>query len=111
MQFPSPLFFKIRCFLSFHVFVISANFLYIYFFSFRNLLYIDGQMSTLIAFFNPVNFSNQSLPQYIPPYNPSYLFSQKKNTKILLFSLKFCQTFVFIERARLLGEQFTDFLC
>ncbi|KAJ4964863.1 hypothetical protein NE237_016712 [Protea cynaroides] len=37
--------------------------------SFRNLLPVDGQMSTPIAFFNPANFADQSLPQYIPPFH------------------------------------------
>ncbi|XP_042478753.1 BOI-related E3 ubiquitin-protein ligase 1-like [Macadamia integrifolia] len=37
--------------------------------SFRNLLPIDGQMNTPIAFFNPANFSDQSHPQYIPPFH------------------------------------------
>ncbi|XP_042505600.1 BOI-related E3 ubiquitin-protein ligase 1-like [Macadamia integrifolia] len=37
--------------------------------SFSNLLPVDGQMSTPVAFFNPRNFADQSHPQYIPPFH------------------------------------------
>ncbi|XP_010269519.1 PREDICTED: probable BOI-related E3 ubiquitin-protein ligase 2 [Nelumbo nucifera] len=37
--------------------------------SLRNLLSMDGQMSSPVAFFNSTNFADQSQPQYISPFH------------------------------------------